>query len=170
MKIVYGLLFSSVLFLNLFGFYFGFFHTQWQIKKEVRKAIKHADQTQLERFEFTEAEFENIKVGKDEIRLKNNLYDIKLKESKNGWVTVWVKHDKEESELLSFFLGYFTEDDPPNDNTNVLAKLLQQEMCSYRLWVFICMPQAALSFSSSPHSYTSFFSIPPTPPPDFPIS
>ncbi len=166
MKLVYSFLFSSIVCVNLFGFYLSFFKAQWQIKKEMRVAIKHSDSTQLERFVFTETEFAALQVEEDEIRFRNNMYDIKLKEIKNGLVTVWAKHDKEETELLSFFLSFFTENNNSDTDTNVLVKLLQQEMCSYQLWVPVYLPETALSLISSPHSYLSFFSPPATPPPD----
>ena len=136
MRIVVSVSLILLILLNLFGFYVSFYISRENIKAEMSEVVKSSNETSLQRFEFTEAEFQSLERpdgNSKEFKIKGEMYDVKSIQIENGKRIVYAKCDLEETGLLKRLVSYVSQDSSTKktNSSGTLIKILQHEfVCS----------------------------------------
>lgn len=88
--------------LNFLGFYVYYAFRLVEIRREMKAQLKFLPENQLNRFVFSETEYEEVKRGDDEVQVLGRMYDIARVETYKDSVLVLALHDEAEDNLISF--------------------------------------------------------------------
>jgi hypothetical protein len=88
--------------LNFVGVYLYFGIRLFQIRTEMRAALRDLPKEKLETFSMSQEEFEKVLVDEHEIKMKGRMYDIARIERDHQRIIVYALHDEAEDNLLSF--------------------------------------------------------------------
>lgn len=83
------------------GVYVYFIARLYDIKAEMRLALKAKPAEELEVLELTVAGFQQARVDEHEIEVRGNMYDIARIEKKGNNLVIYCLHDEAEDNLLS---------------------------------------------------------------------
>jgi hypothetical protein len=141
-KKIVSIVILSLFLMHLVGFYVYFVVRQGQIRQEMREAIGYLPAEEFETFVFTEAEYQQIKVNANEVKIDGKMYDHSAPQFEDGKVTIFARHDQDEDNLISFL----------HEVVNAAAH--DEEPVPSQLFNFF-----SLTFiTDNPISLTSFFS------------
>jgi hypothetical protein len=84
------------------GVYLYFGVRLFQIRTEMRAALKDLPQEKLEKFSMSQQEFNNVLMDEHEIKVDGRMYDIARVEQDHQLIIVYALHDEAEDNLLSF--------------------------------------------------------------------
>lgn len=101
MKRIAALLFLAIFLLNMAGVYVYFIARLYDIKAEMRLALKAKPAEELEVLELTVDGFQQARVDEHEIELNGNMYDIARIEKQGNHLVIYCLHDEAEDNLLS---------------------------------------------------------------------
>lgn len=129
-----------ILLINGLGFYVFYALELKRIHDSSRELIKILPDAQLTRIILSLEEYKDSKVGADELKLDEKMYDVARLEHKADSVIVYAMHDEEEENILSFVGTIISQ--PEFDHSRVPASVIQFLNVSYLLSVH------ALSFDA----------------------
>lgn len=88
--------------LNFLGFYCYYAFRLIEIRKEARAQLKFLPESRLDKFTFSEHEYEKVRRGEDEIEVNGSMYDIAKITQHNDSMIVLALHDEAEDNLIAF--------------------------------------------------------------------
>ena len=160
---------------HLLGFFSYFEWKRYDVRKEVKKAIKlSVPESQLTQFHFTNHEVHQLKwVKSHEFILNGHYYDvIKKAKSKDGYFFKCIRDDQETQlfsqlrSMTSFNLSHSGENQPVNVWFKFLSEPMEVLETSLDYSIFV-MEQKSSILSTHEESFYSYFLSTVTPPPDF---
>ena len=160
---------------HLLGFFSYFEWKRYDVRKEVKKAIKlSVPESQLTQFHFTNHEVHQLKwVKSHEFILNDHYYDvIKKAKSKDGYFFKCIRDDQETQlfsqlrSMTSFNLSHSGENQPVNVWFKFLSEPMEVLETSLDYSIFV-MEQKSSILSTHEESFYSYFLSTVTPPPDF---
>ena len=167
MKKIPSILFLLLLLINGVGFYVFYILQLYQIKAEMRVALKTLPDDRLDIFKLTEEQYQESIVEEGEIKVDGKMYDVARVSHMNGFVKVYCLHDEKEDNLFALLDEIVSKPIKSKDS-------IPQSVFEFIGLIFI-EPTAFLNFSiaeseSGKHSTYHFssktiFSESSTPPP-----
>jgi mRNA-degrading endonuclease YafQ of YafQ-DinJ toxin-antitoxin module len=100
-KKLIGIVFLSVLLLQVAGSYVYFIVRLSGIRQEMREQLKHKSDEQLTLLTFTADEYRKAKVNDHEVKVNGKMYDIARTVVQRDQVLVYALHDEAEDNLLA---------------------------------------------------------------------
>ncbi len=101
MKKITGIVFLSVLLLQVAGSYFYFIVRLSGIRHEMREQLKHIPDEELTLLMLTREEFQKAKADDHEVKVSGKMYDIARIVANDDQVLVYALHDEAEDNLLA---------------------------------------------------------------------
>jgi hypothetical protein len=162
-----AILFLAVLLFNGSGFYVYYAIQLWEIKQEMREALRSAPEGQLEIFVLTEQQFRNSLVDEYEVQVNDKMYDIARTVKHGNLIKVYCLHDQQEDDLLDMLSEIIGK--PLKNKTAIpqqVAKFLALTYILPQADLFVLSKQVAnlLNFHYL-FSIVSFISLQDSPPP-----
>lgn len=99
-KRCYSLFILLILCINTAGFYVYYALELQRIRSATREQIKSLPDDQLQNFRLTTSQYEDLKVGDDEIKIDGKMYDIARITFAGDEVWIYALHDEDEDNLL----------------------------------------------------------------------
>jgi len=101
-KKIFGILFLSVLLLQVAGSYVYFIARLSGIRSEMREQLRHKPDEELSLLTLTQEEFRKARVDDHEVKVDGKMYDIARIVVNEDKVLVYALHDEAEDNLLAF--------------------------------------------------------------------
>jgi len=118
-----GILFLSVLLLQVAGSYVYFIVRLPGIRSEMREQLRHKTDEELTLLTFTEEEFRKAKADDHEVKVDGKMYDIARIAFHENRVLVYALHDESEDSLLALLGAMVSR--TSHDKKPVPSQLLQ---------------------------------------------
>jgi len=160
---------------HLLGFFTYFEWKRYQVRKEVKKAIKQSvPESQLTQFHFTNHEVHQLKwVKSHEFILNGHYFDvIKKAKSKDGYFFKCIRDDQETQlfsqlrSMTSFNMSHSGENHPVNVWFKFLSEPMEVVNASLDYSILVMEQKSPILSTYKELFYSSFLSTE-TPPPDF---
>ena len=102
MKRIASILILGVMLVNGAGFYMYYAVQLSSIRREMRAALKHTPDRQLQILKLTRSQFANARKDEHEVRFNGKMYDVVRVKPKDDVLWVYCIHDEKEDNLLTF--------------------------------------------------------------------
>lgn len=119
MRHALGLIFTAVILLNLTGFYTSFMVKRNNVRASMRREIGEQPAAALQQLELSLEQYKALTADEeDEVVINGEYYDVKQVAFTEHGVTLLVKHDGAETELVKKLIGWVKGDLQSDKGTN----------------------------------------------------
>ena len=175
MRALTSFLLTTLILVNLFGFYTIFILKQVEVKEEMaERIITKISAEHQETFSFDKAEFAKILFNDNgkEFRYNGRLYDVVSINKSGGEVKITVEYDASETALIEVFGSLFSQQQDKDQSSSPVKTIIshfQQDYIVNRLNIPVLNNSILTDYSSVNQSYppSSFVADKLAPPPQF---
>ena len=175
MRTVTAFLLTTLILINLFGFYAIFMVKQTEIKSEMRESVsKSKSSGTRETLSFHKNEFDKLPFDDNgkELHYEGKLYDVVTIEKNDSEVNVTVEYDVKETTLIDTLMGELNQQQDKDQTSSPLKAFLshfQQDYIANQHYTHLPKSDKITSYCVVNSSYPSstFMTDNLTPPPQF---